>query len=178
MSRLPALTREALAPKDQAIWDQISAVRSMQGPSGVLMNVPSLLEQVEALGNYFRFDAALPAADRELVILAAVREIGAGYAWARHEPGAQRAGTRAEAIETVRANGGLDALTPRERLLVEVARALCRDKAVSDELYARASAELGTKQLVEVVTLIGHYTCIGFIIKAFGVQPPKEGPFM
>ena len=176
MTRLAPISRDTLGAEEQALWDRITAVRSMKGPTGILMHVPALLEHVEALGDYFRFNAALPPADRELVILATVREAGAQYAWARHEPGANRAGTRPEAIDVVRAHGGLDGLTPRERTLVEIARSLLREHALSDALYARATAELSTRELVETVTLVGHYTCIGFLIKGFDVPHPGDAP--
>ena len=68
------------------------------------MHVPTLADRVAALEDYFRFNAALPAVDRELVIMATAREMGARYPWARHEA-RREVGTRTEAIEAVRANG-------------------------------------------------------------------------
>ena len=179
MSRLPAVSRDALAPEDQAVWDRIAAARSGDGAAGpysALMYVPALADRVAALGDYFRFDAALPAADRELATLAAVREMGARYAWARHEVNARKAGTRTEAIEAVRANGALEGLIARERLLVEIPRELLRTRALSDELFARGLAELGRRELVEVVTITGHYSLIGLILNGFDVPPPDDGP--
>ena len=83
MSRLPGVNREALSPEDQTIWDGIAAVRpGVRGPYGVLMHVPVLAERVANLEDYFRFKAALPAADRELVIMATAREMEAHFAWA------------------------------------------------------------------------------------------------
>ena len=178
MSRLPAITRDALAPEDQAVWDRIAAVRAgvragAGGPFGVLMHVPALADRVAALEDYFRFSAALPPPDRELVILASAREMGARYPWTRHEARGRELGTRAEAIETVRANGPLNALTPRERLLVEVARALLRERRLSDELFVRALAELGRRQLVETVVLTGHYSLVGLVVNGFDVAAPQ-----
>ena len=134
MSRLPAVSRDALSPEDQAVWDRIAAVRAgvragAGGPFGILMHVPALADRVAALEDYFRFNAALPAADRELVILATAREMGARYPWTRHEIRARQVGTRTEAIEAVRADGSLEELMPRERLLVEIVRALFRARA-------------------------------------------------
>ncbi len=175
--RLPRVTRDALAPDEQAIWDRIDAVRpGFRGPYGVLIHVPRLAERVAALEDYFRFEAALPAADRELVVLAAVREAGARYAWVRHEAAGRQAGVRPEAIEILRAHGATDGLTPRESLLVEIAHALLRTRTLSDELFGRGLAELGERQLVEVVTLVGHYNMIGFIANGFDVQPPADSP--
>ena len=173
MSRLPAVSREALAADEQAIWDRIEAARpGMRGPYAMLMNVPALAARVAAVEDYFRFEAALPAADRELVILATAREAGAGYAWVRHEERGREAGIRAEAVEVVRAHGSLEGLEPPERLLVELARALLRTRTLSDELFARGLAELGPKQLVEVVVLVGHYGLIGSVVNGFAVPTP------
>lgn len=177
MSRLPAVTRDALSPEDQAVWDRIAAVRTgVRGPFGVLMHVPALADRAAALEDYFRFNAALPAPDRELVILATAREMGARYPWTRHEARGREVGTRTEAIEAVRANGPLEKLTPRERLLVEIVRALLRTRALSGELFARGVDELGRQQLVETVALAGHYSLIGLVVNAFDVEPPYSSP--
>jgi 4-carboxymuconolactone decarboxylase len=175
MSRLPAINRDALAPDDQAVWDRIAAVRTgVRGPFGVLMHVPALADRVAALEDYFRFNAALPAVDRELVIMATAREMGARYPWARHEARGREVGTTPEAIEAVRLNGSLEQLTARERLLVEIVRTLLRTHALPDALYMRALAELGRRQLIETVALAGHYSLIGLAVNAFAVAPPDD----
>jgi len=170
MSRLPGITRDKLSTENQAVWDRIMAGRSgAGGPYGALFHVPGLADRVGAVENYFRFDGALPPTDRELVILTTARELGAHYPWNRHEIRGREAGVRTEAIEALRANGALDALTTHERLLVELARAILRRHQVSDELFARGLAELGPEKLVEMVALIGHYCLIGSIANTFGV---------
>ena len=175
MSRLPVIDREALTPEDQAVWDRIAAVRTgVRGPFGVLMHVPALAGRVAALEDYFRFDAALPPIDRELVIMATAREMGARYPWARHEARGREVGTRTEAIEAVRADGKLEQLTAHERLLVEIVRSLLRTHTLSDALYTQALAELGRRQLIETVALIGHYSLIGLTVNAFDVAPPDK----
>src|SRR5919206_4869671 len=177
MTRLPPPDRDALSPEDQAVWDRIAAVRSgVRGPFGVLMHVPQLADRVRALEDYFRFDAELPGADRELVILVAAREMEARYAWARHEHRGHEEGTRPEAIDTVRTNGSIQALTPREQLLIDVTRTLLRSRRLPDELYARAATELGERQLIELVALAGHYSLIGLTLGAFEVPPPDDLP--
>ena len=175
MSRLPVIDREALTPEDQAVWDRIAAVRTgVRGPFGVLMHVPALAGRVAALEDYFRFDAALPPIDRELVIMATAREMGARYPWARHEARGREVGIRTEAIEAVRANGTLEQLTAHERLLVEIVRSLLRTHTLSDALYTQALAELGRRQLIETVALMGHYSLIGLTVNAFDVAPPDK----
>jgi 4-carboxymuconolactone decarboxylase len=177
MGRLPAVRRELLGPEGQAVWDRIVAVRGdVNGPQSVLIRVPALAEPVRALGDYFHEGGELPPADAELAILATVREAGARYAWHRHEERARRFGTRTEAIEVVRAGGDLAGLTVRERLLVEIARAVLRTRTVPEELFARGLADLGEQQLVELVTLTGFYNLLGVVLNTFEVPPPDERP--
>jgi 4-carboxymuconolactone decarboxylase len=177
MSRLPEVSRASLDPAGQAVWERIAAVRGgVRGPFGVLIHVPALAERVAALEDYFRFDAALPGADRELVVMATAREAGARYAWSRHEARGREEGTRPEAIELVRAHGSLDGLTPRERVLVQLVRSLFRERTLPEPLFAEAAAELGEEQLVETVALIGHYSLVGHILNGFDVPPPDDSP--
>ena len=177
MSRLPAPERTALSPEAQAIWDRIAASRSggqMRGPSAVMMNVPELAGRVMEVEDYFRTDAELPAADRELVILATAREWEARFAWARHEARAREANVRPEAVEVLRRNDGLEGLTARERTLAEVTRTLLRTHELPEPLYQRALDELGSKQLVETIGLIGNYCTIALFIKSFEI--PEDSP--
>lgn len=178
MSRLPAIDREALGPGDQAIWDKIAAGRSgtVRGPYGALMHVPALAARVAAVQDYFTSQGELGEIDRELLILTAVREIGAKFAWARHEARAHALNVRSEVIEALRARAGLDALTGRECLLVEMARGLVRDHQLPAQLYDRALAELGQTQLVEAVTLVGLYGLIGLVIQGFEVPTAPDDP--
>jgi 4-carboxymuconolactone decarboxylase len=180
MSRLAPPDRVTLSAEDQAIWDGIDANHGgvnrgpARGPSAVMMNVPELAQRVFHTENYFRTVADLPAADRELVILAVAREFEARYAWARHEARGRQENVRPETIEILRGNGPLDGLTERERTLVELVRALLRTKEVPEPLYRRLVDELGQKQLVEAIALIGSYCTVGLFIKTFEI--PEDSP--
>jgi hypothetical protein len=174
MSRLSPPDRASLSAEDRAIWDRISAARgggaTMRGPSSVMMHVPILADRQFEFEHYFFSDADLPATDRQLVILATVREWDARFAWARHEARAHEVNLRPEVIETLRSKGPLDGLTAREQLLVELVRTLLRTQEIPDPLYQRAMDELGPKQMVEVIGLIGNYLCRGLYIKAFRIK--------
>ena len=146
----------------------------MRGPSSVMMNVPELADRVMQVEDYFRTDADLPAADRELVILAVAREWGARFAWARHEARARDVNLRPEVVEVLRKHAGLDGLSARERTLAELVQTLLRTHELPDELYERAVDELGPTQLVETIGLIGNYCTIGLVIKTF--QIPEDSP--
>ena len=172
--RLPAIKRDDLSPENQQRWDRIMAGRTSGGggPYSALIHAPLLADHLATAENYYRNDAALAEADRELVILATAREFEAHYPWTRHEIRCRQVGLREETIETVRAHGSLEKLKPRERLLVEIVRSLLRQHRLSNEIFTIALAELGSQKLVQLVALIGHYSTIGSVANAFDVRPP------
>jgi hypothetical protein len=45
-----------------------------------------------------------------------------------------------------------------------------------DAQYAEVVAELGERQLIELVALIGHYSLIGLTLGAFEVPQPDDLP--
>jgi 4-carboxymuconolactone decarboxylase len=101
------------------------------------------------------------------------RELGARFPWSRHEIRAREVGVRSEAIEALRSHGGLDALTPHEKLVIEMTRSLVHERRLSDELFARAQAELGIGPLVEAVGLVGHYNFISMVARTFELDVPS-----
>ena len=174
MSRIPHAKRDELTPDHQKIWDHIHAVRTGGGgPYSMLLHVPALAANVAATEDYFRLDSALSDADREIVILAAARELGAHYPWVRHEARARQVGVRTEVIETLRAQGSRAGFTPREQLLTDIPLSLVREHGLSDELFARAEGELNRRQLVEVIGLVGHYSTISFVANTFQIPKPE-----
>jgi 4-carboxymuconolactone decarboxylase len=173
MSRIPAATREGLAADFQPAWDRVLESRgAVRGPFGVLMHVPALGGRVAEIGDYLRFHGLLPKADTELATIVSAREIESRYEWAAHEPLALQAGVPQAVVDVVLNKGSLDSLSPRQRVIVEVVRALYRDHRLSEALFRRALAELGQEQLVEVVTLAGFYQQIGFTLNSFEVDLP------
>ena len=175
-ARLRRVERESLDESGQQIWDRIAKVRNgtVQGPFGVLINVPGLANQVAALEDYFRFESVVSAADRELIIMTVAAETDAGFIWDIHLGAARRQGTREEALQSLE-SGDAGALTAHEAVLVEIARSLTKTRQIPAELYERALADLGQRQLIEVVTLTGHYNMISMVVNGFEVPRPESG---
>lgn len=171
-ARWRQVSRDELSLDGQSAWDHIAGTRgTVAGPYQALIPVPKLAERVADLGTYLRFQGLLAGTDRELAILVVARELEARYEWVAHEAIARREGTRPEAIGVVAAKGSTETLAPRERLIVDVVRALYRDHRVSDDLFAEARAELGHEQVVELVALVGYYGLIGLVLIGFEVEP-------
>lgn len=174
MSRIPEKTRHELSVENQAIWDRIQAGKSGgSSPYGILMYTPAMADHLSDVENYFRHHGMLDGKDKEIVILTAARDLGARFPWARHEIRARGVGLRTEAIEVLRANESLEALTAHERLMVEATRSLIHERRLSDDLFSRVLAELGPERLVELVGLVSHYNMISSVANVFEMEPPE-----
>jgi 4-carboxymuconolactone decarboxylase len=171
---MPRAKREELSPEHQKIWDHINAARSGGGgPYSMLLHSPAMAQHFAATEDYFRTNSLLPDADREIIILAAAREVDAHYAWSRHEVRARNVGIRPEVIEALRAKAPIDRFAGIERLLVEFTRTLMHDHTLPDEVFGRMEKEFGRAKFIEAVGLLGHYITIGTVIRLFDVRPAE-----
>ena len=173
MPRLPRLQRDECSPEQQRAFDIIKSCRpGVGGPFIPLLRNPALAERVALLGEHLRFHGLLPGADRELAVLALARELGSGLEWVAHEQIARREGAREEAIVAIRDRLETSTLEPREALVIEVAHALLRKHALDDDLYRRGETTFGVPAWVELITLLGFYVMIAFLIHTFEIEPP------
>src|SRR3989304_6139678 len=172
MSRLPSLRREDLSPEHHHAWDEIARTHrgNGNGPFPALIHGPPMGLRVSELEGYFRFEGRLSPADRELIVCAVTKYHGAAFPYAIHDDLAREAGTSEAARYAAASGAGAQGLTPREAVLIELARTLCSESTLPPDLYERAKAELGEKVLVEAVTLCGHYTMISFVANSFDIQ--------
>ena len=171
--RFPPVSRESLAPEGQAVWDaRVKAINNAPtGHFNVMMHVPRLCALIQDLESYFRFESVISDRDRELIILAVVRESQARFAWARHERTALARGVPREVVDALRSRAPLETFPPAERLLVEFARALAGAREqLPEQLFQRVLAERGQRWIIEGIALCGHYSMVGVLIHGYGVQ--------
>ncbi|RYI98543.1 MAG: carboxymuconolactone decarboxylase family protein, partial [Acetobacteraceae bacterium] len=157
MSRLPKLSREALEPAAQAVWDRIAsgARGGVGGPFTALILSPELCSRVEQLGVFIRYECSVPMRLRELAILCVGQHWQADYEWFAHAPIAAQQGVPDAVIAAVGAGAEripFDA--PADATIVGFVRALLRTGRVPAAEYAAAQALLGDKGTVELTALV------------------------
>ena len=162
MTRIDLITcREGLDDETAAVFDWVVESRGqMLRPFEVLLHAPALAQPVAELGHVVRYESRLEPADRELAILATGKAHGCAFVWDSHLDPAHKAGVRDEAISVLGAGPG--ELSAREQTLVDFARSLVAGSAVDDDTYNAAVDLLGPSGVVELATIIGYYTMLGF----------------
>jgi len=113
---------------------------------------------------------------REIVILRTTARLGAEYEWGVHIAFfAAKAGFgEAERVATVRA--GPEAWSGPEALLVRIVDALFDDATLGEALWREAAAAFTPAQLVEILSFVGFYHLVSFVVNATGVAREPGAP--
>jgi 4-carboxymuconolactone decarboxylase len=177
MARIDDVKREKLSPRQQKLYDDFLKSRpraTLTGPFAVLINTPDIAEPADHLVNYYRKNPKLGRKLIELIILLAVREATAQYAWSVHEPHALQFGLTQDVIDAIRARKKPNFKHDDERLIYDFITELFAKKTVSAATFDRAKAAFGLDGVIEAVTCAGVYGMIGFVLNVFDI-PPQPG---
>ncbi|MGD8340482.1 MAG: carboxymuconolactone decarboxylase family protein [Gammaproteobacteria bacterium] len=178
LSRLPALTREALDTEGRAAWDLVvgDGPRPLTGPAAVSMHSPKVAEAFHLLNQYLRFNGVLEPRDYEVAILQAAWEFEQAYEWSAHERAARGLGIPDAVIDAIKHDRPVDGIGGKDELILRFARALLRDHEVDSALYADIVAEFGQRGMVDLATIMGDYIMVGFVLTAANQHLPANLP--
>jgi alkylhydroperoxidase family enzyme len=146
-----------------------------------LIRHPKVFHRVEAFGGTLLFRGLLSPRHREILILRTAHNTGSDYEWGQHVRVGSAVGLGPEQIARCARDGGW---TAEEALLITVADELHATSTISDQTWARLSERYDEAQLIEIVTVVGYYHQMAFLLNALGIRreegvagfPPGHGP--
>jgi len=149
----------------------VDASGQLIGPPASWMMSAELGLALERVGREIRFNLALPARSREIVILMVAEAEDSDFERYAHKRAATRAGLSAEEIDSL-SRSQFVPHNAHESVLIEMAQVLIAGDSLSDHLWERAVAEFSLRGSFEIVTLIGYYRLIALQLRAFDILPP------
>jgi len=135
-----------------------------------------LLDRVQHLGEYLRYNTCLSPRLSEFTILITARHYTSNYEWFAHEPHALKQGLSPDIVEAVRQGRRPDGMQPDESAVYDFSNELLRDRKISDETYKRLVAEFGTQGAIDLAALIGYYVMLAMTIFAHEIPLPEGTP--
>ena len=174
--RLPLPAREAMSEEQRAAAQALieGPRKGVYGPFLPLLRSPQLLDRVGKVGEYLRFGSVLEPRVRELATCIAARHVGNQFEWHMHAPLAVQAGVPAEAIDLLRQGARPQPLADDEALAYDVSDELLRTHGVSEPTYARAVQRLGEQAVVELVTLVGYFVMVSWLMNVAHTPAQKS----
>ena len=173
--RMPALADEALTTAQRDVVGEMVAGRrgELSGPFVPALRSPEFARRLQHLGEYLRYDCALPPYVREMVILLTARSHRQSYEWFVHEPIARREGLSPAIIDAISVDRRPDAMSLEEARAYDLFWQLVSARDVSDTTYADAVASFGEQGVIDLLGLIGYYGTLALIMNATHVRVPR-----
>ena len=79
-------------------------------------------------------------------------------------------------IDVVKYNKDVKGLVDKDATLITFGRTLYREHHVSSELWAKMVSLFGRQHTVELMTIMGDYFRVGFMLNAVDQQQPPDRP--
>jgi alkylhydroperoxidase family enzyme len=128
-----------------------------------------------ALGGHLLRGDALPAREREIVILRAGWRCGSEYEFGQHTAIGQLVGMADEEIASL-ADAGDFGWTDDDRALIAMVDELCADDLVSTATWQVLAARWSDEQLLELLVLAGFYRLVSGLLNSVGVALEAKTP--
>jgi alkylhydroperoxidase family enzyme len=136
---------------------------------GFLAHYPPLAKAFLTLNKHVAADSTLTARERELLILRISWLRKAEYEFVQHVILGRRAGLTEEELERIQTGPDAPDWNEADADLLRVADDLHADACISPEIWTRLSARYSTRQIMDMVFLVGCYDVLAMAIKSFGI---------
>ena len=173
--RLPIVKREELNDIGKRLYDLASdpkgkTIRGLKGPGGLKLHSPKLADIQRPLNDYLRFETEFTPRNREVAILITARSCDSQFEWAAHEGVALKEGAPKATVEAIKHRLPTSGLEEQDAAIIELGREMFVARKVSSETYARVLKIFGTKNLLDLVSLMGNYAATAALLCAFDMQ--------
>ncbi|RTL74286.1 MAG: carboxymuconolactone decarboxylase family protein [Bradyrhizobiaceae bacterium] len=145
--------------------------KGVKGPFIPLLRSPQLLDRLQRVGEYIRFDSSLPQRLSEFAMLVVSRACTQQFEWFTHVPLALKLGTSSETIEAVRCGRRPADMSADEALVYDFTQELLMHRGVCDATYAGTVTQLGERGVVDLTGLIGYFLTVSLILNVAHTPP-------
>lgn len=180
MNRYPPI-----APEDMS-WEQRRVVRAVSerrkpsvsskggvsGPFVPLVYVPGILDRLQYLGEYCRFNTSFSPKLRELAIIITARHVAAQLEFHVHAMEAREFGLAQEVIDAVAELRVPEGMDDEETLVYRFCTSLYAEGRVSDELFKQFEAAFGKAAAIDLVVTCGYYATLGMVLNVSKASAP------
>jgi 4-carboxymuconolactone decarboxylase len=131
------------------------------------------MTRLQKVGEYLRYSSPLDRRLFEMTILFVARWWDQQFEWTYHHPLALAAGLDPAIAAAIAADRRPEEMDSAAAAVWDLLDELHRTRAVSDETYGRALAEIGDVGVVEVVATAGYYTTLAVVMNTARTPAPE-----
>jgi 4-carboxymuconolactone decarboxylase len=171
---MPPIPAEQMTPAQREVAGEIASGRrgAVYGPFVPALRSPELARRLQKVGEYLRYEPALPPRLREMAILLVARDWSQPFEWSVHAPLARETGLAADVIDALADGRRPAAISTDAAIVYDFFVELQRTRTVSDSTYAAAVDALGEQGVIDLVALFGYYATLAMIMNVAKTPAP------
>ena len=176
--RLPLPKKEDMDDYGKKVWDEVldpsrPSLAGLQGPTGIRLWSPHVAEAYGDANTYLRVGTGFSARLTEIAIMTTAREMDNQFEYTAHEISGLKAGVEPAIVDIIKYRKPLTGLGEKEAAIIRLGRELFGQKKVSSATFADAHRLFGDRGIVDLVSLMAHYSATSALLNAFDMQLPE-----
>jgi len=174
--RMPPLAAASMTEAQRKAAEEMTAGprKGVKGPFIPLLRSPELMDRLQKVGEYLRFQSSLEQRISEFIMLVVSREWTQQFEWFVHVPLGRKAGIAEYTIAAL-AEGRRPAGMPAdEEVAYDFCEELLRTRGVSETTYRRAVATFGENGVIDMIAVAGYFTTVSMVMNVAHSPPPAD----
>jgi 4-carboxymuconolactone decarboxylase len=177
LDRMPAIPEAQMSPDQKRVMDEIAAGPRgrIGGPFIPLMRSPELMNRLQKVGEYLRFQNTVGLRNSEFAVLIVARHWSQPIEWAIHRPIAEKEGVLPATCDAIAEGRRPDNMTDDETLIYNVLEELRNNRSLSDPTYAQLLKRFGEQGVIDLVAHYGYYSLLAMTMNVARTAVPENG---
>ena len=174
--RMPPLPADKMTgAQRKAAAEMIAGPRKgVKGPFIPLLRSPELMDRLQKVGEYLRFQSSLEQRISELIMLIVSREWTQHFEWFVHVPLGRKAGISEDTISALAEGRRPPGMSEDEELAYDFCVELLRNKGVSETTYRRAAMKFGENGVIDMIGVAGYFTTMSMVMNVAHSPPSGD----
>ena len=177
LDRMLAIPEAQMSPDQKRVMDEIAAGPRgrIGGPFIPLMRSPELMNRLQKVGEYLRFQNTVGLRNSEFAVLIVARHWSQPIEWAIHRPIAEKEGVLPATCDAIAEGRRPDNMTDDETLIYNVLEELRNNRSLSDPTYAQLLKRFGEQGVIDLVAHYGYYSLLAMTMNVARTAVPDNG---
>ena len=173
--RMPPLPADKMTDAQRkAAAEMLAGPRKgVKGPFIPLLRSPELMDRLQKVGEYLRFQSSLEQGISELIMLIVSREWTQHFEWFVHVPLGRKAGVSEDTIAALAEGRRPSGMSEDEAAAYDFCEELLRTKGVCETTYRRAVTKFGENGVIDMIGVAGYFTTVSMVMNV-AHSPPSD----
>jgi 4-carboxymuconolactone decarboxylase len=175
-NRMPPLAVDKMTDAQRKTAEEMIAGprKGVNGPFVPLLRSPELLDRLQKVGEYLRFQSSLEQRISEFIMLVVSREWTQQYEWFVHVPLGRKTGISEDTIAALAEGRRPFAMIESEAIAYDFCEELLRTKGVCETTYRRAVEGFGENGVIDMIGVMGYFTTVSMVMNVAHSPSPED----